>query len=363
VPSAALLPLDTTFGMHPALKPLQPLWNARELAFVHAVGNPDGGRSHFEAQDAVDCGVARPGSVRTGWIARHLASSPSGGSPLRGLGLDSTKPLSLHGALDPVVTHELDGFSIDVAATTLAHYEPTLRSLYSGFSHPLVATAASTLAATAKVRALNPGGYVPAAGVAYPDTDLGTAVRQVAIAMKLGGGVEAATIDVNGYDLHTGAGANGGGALAELLDDLARSLAALRADLGPLWGKITVVVVSEFGRRLRENGDGGTDHGNGGLMALLGGGVNGGKVFTRWPGLGAAQLDDGDLAVTTDFRDVLAEVVSHRLANGANLPSVFPGHTPRFLGVVRPQAVLRPRTSRRPTWNRWRRLTGASRSI
>ena len=365
VPASALLPLDLTFGMHPALAPLKPLWDAKQLAFVHAVGNPEGGRSHFEAQDAIDCGVSRPSAARTGWIARHLASSASAGSPLRALGVDSNKPLSLHGPIDPVSTRELDNFGLDVGPATLAHYEPTMRALYSGFSHPLAATAASTLAATAKVRSLGTSTYVPAAGAAYPDTDLGAAVRQVAMGMKLGGGIEAATIDVDGYDLHTDLGAAGAGKLAVLLDDLARSLMALRTDLGPLWSKLTVVVVSEFGRRLDENGDGGTDHGHGGLMTLLGGNVNGGKVYTRWPGLADSQLVHGDLAVTTDFRDVLAEVVSLRLGNGANLSSIFPGHVAKPLGVVRRTATVprylpgrrrpMPTSGVRRPWHPWRR--------
>jgi uncharacterized protein (DUF1501 family) len=366
VPAGSLLPLDGTFGLHPALRPLLPVWQDRQLAFVHAVGNPGGGRSHFEAQDALDCGVSRSGAARSGWISRHLATSGGSASPMRGLGISSTTPLSLFGAIDPVSARELEDFGLHLGPQSLQPYERTLRALYGGFDHPVTKTAAATLDAAAAVRALEPESYLPDNGAAYPDTDLGLRLKQVAIAMKRGGGVRAATVDVDDYDLHTDAGAAGGGTLAARLDDLGRSLAALRTDLGPArWASVTVVVVSEFGRRLRENGDGGTDHGYGGLMMLLGGGVRGGRVHARWPGLGRDQLVHGDLAVTTDFRDVLGEVVAQRLGNGANLATVFPGHTVRPLGLLAPLVAppvvraIRPRsrpgTSPSAPWPTWRR--------
>lgn len=337
VPKASLLALDSSFGMHPSMRPLLPAWLAGDLAFVHATGNYGGDRSHFVAQDVIDCGVAKPSTARTGWIARHIASRPSNGAPLRSMGIGWTTPLSLTGGGNPVSMKNLEDFGLSVGDAQVAAYEARLRELYGGVSHPLAATAGATVAATSQARRIRALGYQPAATASYPATDFGSALKTVAECLKAGVGVEAATIDYDGYDLHTGLGAAGTGQLAKLLTDLASGLAAFRTDLGARMNSVTVVVVSEFGRRLRENGDGGVDHGAGGLLMLLGGGVRGRKVYTRWPGLDPADLDDGDLRVTADWRSVLAEVVARRLGNGANLAKVFPGFTPHFLGVVDPK--------------------------
>jgi len=170
-----------------------------------------------------------------------------------------------------------------------------------------------------------------------PDSKFGKALRNVAQCAKGSVGLEVATVDIDSWDHHTALGNHLTGQLATKLRDLAAGLAALRTDLGELWATTTVAVVSEFGRRLEENGDGGVDHGHGGLMLVLGGGIRGGQVYGRWPGLAAGDLDHGDLAVTTDWRQVYAELVAKRLGNAANLAAVFPGLTPAHLGLANPR--------------------------
>jgi len=334
VPEAALVPLDSTFGLHPALSALKPLWDAGELAVVHAAGNPAGNRSHFEAQDALDCGVPQSSQARSGWLARHLSSRSATGPALRAVGVGGTKPLSLAGALNPITFDSLDSFNVDVWDGIRTRYERALRDLHADISHPIASTASGTLSAVSEVRQLVAAGYTPAPGAAYPDSEFGRALRNVAQCAKGSVGLEVATIDIDSWDHHTALGDHLTGALATKLRDLAAGLAALRTDLGELWATTTVAVVSEFGRRLEENGDGGVDHGHGGLMFVLGGGVRGGQVYGRWPGLAPGDLDHGDLAVTTDWRHVYAELVAKRLGNAANLPTVFPGLTPAFLGLA-----------------------------
>lgn len=334
VPESALLPLDSTFGLHPSLAALKPLWDAGELAVVHAVGNPAGNRSHFEAQDAIDCGVQRSSQARTGWLARHLISRSSTGPALRAVGVGGTKPMSLVGGLNPITFSSLQSFDVDVWDGIRTRFERSLRELHAGISHPIAATAGGTLAAISEVRALVADGYVPTEGAAYPDSKFGKALKDVAQCAKGPVGLEAATVDIGNWDHHTDLGDHLTGVLATKLRDLADGLAALRTDLGPLWATTTVVVVSEFGRRLKQNGDGGVDHGHGGLMLVLGGGVRGGQIYGSWPGLAPASLDHGDLAVTTDWRQVYAELVAKRLGNAANLPAVFPGLVPAYLGLA-----------------------------
>lgn len=334
VPASALLPLDSTFGLHPALAALLPLWQAGELAFVHSVGNPQGERSHFESQDAVDCGTPVSKTVRTGWLARHLIARGQTGAALRAVGIGETQSMSLQGQRNAVTLRSLNNFRVQVGDKDRVAYERAIRLMHNGFNHPLSGSGIATLSALGEVRGLNAPQYATSPSASYPDSNFGKALRNVAQCAKGPVGLEAATVDIGGWDHHTGLGNHVDGQLARKLGDLAASLAALRVDLGPLWSETTVVVISEFGRRVEENGDGGVDHGHGGLMMVLGGGVRGGKIYGDWRGVQKSSLDQGDLPVTTDWRNVYAEIVSSRLGNGNALGSVFPGLKPSFLGLV-----------------------------
>ncbi|MEP7055609.1 MAG: DUF1501 domain-containing protein [Actinomycetota bacterium] len=334
VPASMLLPLDGTFGLHPSLAPLLPMWQAGELAFVHSVGNPQGQRSHFESQDAIDCGSPVSSAVRTGWLARHLTARGQTGAALRAVGVGETQSLSLQGQRNAITLRSLDNFKINVGQQDRVAYERAMHLMHSGISHPISGSALGTLGALGQVRSLNQPQYATSTSAAYPDSNFGRALRNVAQCAKGPVGLEAATVDIGGWDHHTELGNNGTGELAGKLADLAAALAALRNDLGSLWTDTTVVVVSEFGRRVEENGDGGVDHGHGGLMMVLGGGVRGGKIYGNWRGVSDSVLDHGDLPVTTDWRNVYAEIVSSRLGNGTALPTIFPGLKPNFLGLV-----------------------------
>ncbi|MEO6713854.1 MAG: DUF1501 domain-containing protein [Mycobacteriales bacterium] len=334
VPAGAFLPLDSTFGLHPALAALLPMWAAGELAFVHAVGNPLGDRSHFEAQDAVDCGVPISSSVRTGWLARHLTARGQTPAALRAVGIGETQNMSLQGQRNAVTIRALSKFKVHVGDGDRVAYERAIRQLHTGFGHPLASNGIATLSALGEVRGLNQPQYATLPTAEYPDSNFGKALRNIAQCAKGPVGFEAATVDIGGWDHHTDMGDHINGELARKLADLATALSALRTDLGPLWAETTVVVVSEFGRRVEENGDGGVDHGNGGLMMVLGGGVRGGKIYGNWRGVHTSVLDHGDLPVTTDWRNVYAEIVSSRLGNGNNLGAVFPGLKPSFLGLA-----------------------------
>jgi uncharacterized protein (DUF1501 family) len=210
--------------------------------------------------------------------------------------------------------------------------QAALSSLYAG-ADPLSALGRETLSILEAIQALDPLGYQPVTDFSYPETEFGLGLRQVAMLVKAEVGLEVAAIDLGGWDTHFAQG-GADGAMAGLLAELAAGLAAFHADLFDYAGRLTVVAMSEFGRRVQENGSLGTDHGHGSLMLLLGGNVAGGVVHGRWPGLAAGQLmGPGDLAVTTDYRDVLGEVCLKRLNNTA-LGAIFPGFEVTLRGFV-----------------------------
>jgi len=331
-PTERAIDLDGFFGLHPALAPLMPAWKARQLAVVHACGSPDPTKSHFEAMDHVERGVAAPGGPASGWTARMLATDTTPtSSPLRAVAIGDAVPLSLRGAVAVTAVEDVSTVRLAADPATDARLRSLLGALYEG-DNPLERAGREALQALGALSRLDPGAP-PAAGAAYPDSDFGRALRQVALLVRARAGLRAAAIDLGGWDTHF---AQGGatGQMAHVLSNLAASLAAFRADLGPSIDSVTVVVMSEFGRRVPENASLGTDHGHGSLMLLLGGGVVGGRVHGRWPGLAVGALTGpGDLAVTTDFRDVLGEICAKRLGNNDSA-TIFPGHSMDMPGVI-----------------------------
>ena len=326
--------LDGFFGLHPALAPLEELYGDKALAVVHAAGSPDDTHSHFTAMDFMERGTPGSKSLTTGWIGRHLASLDTGNeSPFRAVGIGHGVPASLRGpvpaaALKSIADFHLKGLR---SAAELSSFQAGLSNLYPGGDF-LDSQARQTFDAVALLATANPGAYQPQNGAQYPDSDFGQALQQVAQLLRADLGLEVACVDVGGWDTH----AAEEGTLAGLLADLGAGLHAFYADLADRMAHITVVTLSEFGRRVKENASGGTDHGHGNCMFLLGGGVAGGKVYGAWPGLAAGQLyGPGDLAVTTDFRTVLSEIVDHRLGN-SKIAEVFPGfERPAYLGLAR----------------------------
>ena len=334
VPSEKVLRLDGRFGFHPALKALLPLYARRDLAVVHAVGSPVLNRSHFDMQQMIERGTPGSRTSPSGWLGRHLAGRP-GSSSFRAVALGNSVQASLYGPVAPVALRSIKEFTVRAAKDDKVAIETTLDRLYAGLGHGMATHAGTTLAAIRRLRPLAATDYKPRAGVVYPKTSFGSHMSEVARLVKARVGLEAACVDFHGWDTHSKQGSWKDGPVTALLGELAAGLAAFYNDLGGLQG-ITVVVMSEFGRRVDENGSGGTDHGNGGVMFVLGGGIRGGRVYGSWPSVAKSTLLHGDLRPTTDYRDVLADVLYHRMHNRA-LGTVFPGLRPRFPGLADPR--------------------------
>jgi uncharacterized protein (DUF1501 family) len=333
VPKEAALPLSEGFGLHPGLKDLHPLYAGGQLAFVVGVGTPDKTLSHFEAMDTLERGTA--GGLNTsGWLNRVLQARGDKGV-FSAVQFGSQLPLALTGeapalAMDNIQSFGLAGYD-DVRAKAAKAYA----GLYSGLKHPMAAQVKDTLKAIGTADKLRATQYQPAAGAAYPDFGFGSTLRDVARLVKAKIGLTIATVDVGGWDMHTNQGGAGGGDMANHMDELNASLHAFVTDLGPALANVTLLMVSEFGRTVRENGTNGTDHGHGQTMWVLGGGARGGRIHGRWPGLSESkQYTNGSLAGTTDYRDVLADVFSRRGGVGS-FAQIFPDHKPDLLGVVK----------------------------
>lgn len=327
--------LDGFFGLHPALATLHDIYAAGDMAFIHATGSPDESRSHFEAMDLMERGATENGDY-TGWLARHLATLDSGNSSsLRAVGIGDMLPASLTGAVSSTALQSIAEYHLDGRPERVGQMTNLLQALYEQNQDMLTAVARQTFASIEVLRKIDTEGYV-ANGRPYQENEFGQAMRMVAQLIKAEVGVEVACIDLGGWDTHVAQG-GASGTLASLLTELADGLAAFYEDLQSRMGNVTVVVMSEFGRRLQENGGLGTDHGHGNMMMVLGRGINGGQVLARWPGLHDEQLvGPGDLAVTTDYRDVLGEIIQKRL-NNPLLPDIFPGYAVNPLGLAVPR--------------------------
>jgi uncharacterized protein (DUF1501 family) len=332
VPESAVTKLSSQFGLHPALSGLHPMYKRGHLAIVHAVGSTAPTRSHFDAQEWVERGTPGSKSIASGWLGRHLATRP-GSSPFRALAIGHSAQISLHGPVQAIALRTIRDFKVLAADSERTLVETTLDRLYAGLDHAMAGHARTTVSAVRRVAALTRTEYKPANGAKYPANETGRQLAEVARLIRAGVGLEAACVDVHGWDMHSGMGGYKDGQMTTRLAELASALNAFYVDLGAL-RRVTVVVMSEFGRRVDENGSGGTDHGAGTAMLVLGSGIRGGRVYTRWPGVGVKQRVNGDLAVTTDYRSVLAEVVARRGLNN-NLRTVFPRFAPRFVGLSR----------------------------
>jgi uncharacterized protein (DUF1501 family) len=340
--SEAAVDLDGFFGLHPSLTPFKELWARGLLAPIHAVGSPSSTRSHFDAQDYMESGTPDVKGTRDGWLNRYLATrgtceacaAPARPSPFRAVAMTPQTPRVLAGPAPTVAMNSLEDFTVRAASANL---ERRLEALYrTGSADVVHAAGGETFEAVRILKAANPQRYLPQHGAEYPRSPFGQRLRQIAQLIKADVGVEIAFADVGGWDTHVNQG-GANGQLANRLDDFARSVTALVADLGDRMADVVILTMSEFGRTARQNGNGGTDHGHAGAMFVIGGPVKGGRgVFGRWPGLEPEQLYDGrDLALTTDFRAVFGEVVAKHLG-GAKLNAVFPGYdaTRGWLGLL-----------------------------
>jgi len=324
--------LDGFFGLHPSLAPLKPLFDQQHLAIVDAVGSPDPTRSHFDAQDFMESGTPGLKSTDSGWMNRALTKPVGKVSPVRAVALGAELPRTLRGAGAAVAMQSIGAFQVrDQKAAA------EFQKMFEASKDPVLqATARETFEAMAMLQSIQKQPYTPATGAEYPRAPLGDSLKQIAQLIKADVGMEMAFADIGNWDHHVqevGQTADQG-KLADLLRTFGQALSAFWADMGDRMQDIAVVTMSEFGRTAKENGDRGTDHGHANCMFVMGGDVKGGKVYGKWPGLQSHQLYEGrDLFLTTDFRDVLGELVSRHSGN-PSLQGVFPGYRPKFLGLV-----------------------------
>jgi uncharacterized protein (DUF1501 family) len=324
--------LDGFFGLHPALAPLKPLFDQQHLAIVDAVGSPDPTRSHFDAQDYMESGTPGLKSTESGWMNRALLKPVGKPSPVRAVALGPTLPRTLAGQQAAVSMQSIGAFQVRDQEAAME-----FQQMYQASKDPVMqATAKETFEAMAMLQAIQKQPYTPAAGADYPKAPLGQSLKQIAQLIKSDVGMEMAFADIGNWDHHVQevAQKSSEGKLADLLRTYGQALSAFWTDMGDRMQDISLVTMSEFGRTARENGNRGTDHGHANCMFVMGGDVKGGKVYGKWPGMEREQLYEGrDLALTTDFRDVLGELVARHSGN-PTLQGVFPGYNPKFLGLV-----------------------------
>jgi uncharacterized protein (DUF1501 family) len=326
--------LNGFFGLHPALSPLKEVYDAGALTIIHAAGSPDPTRSHFDAMEFMEKGIPGDKATSTGWINRHLQTTAfQNDSPFRAVGMGTMMPSSLRGPVNAMTLKSISDFHLGGRDDQLASIQATIARMYriDAPTNLLESQAGKVFQTVDILRALSAVEYTPANGAVYPDGDFGMALRQVAQLIKAGIGLEVACIDIGGWDTHEYQGGVDG-EMAGLLGNLGQGMAAFYADLRDSMGNVTVVSMSEFGRQVDENASQGTDHGHGNVMFVMGGGSTG-QMYADWPTLAPEALDDGDLEITTDYRDVLSEVLIKRLGNTA-IDQIFPGYTPNLRGII-----------------------------
>lgn len=330
----SVMDLDGFFGLHPALRPFKDIYDAGALAIVHAAGSPDPTHSHFDAMDFMERGTPGEKAIPTGWIGRHLQQvASSNQSPFRAVGMGTLLQQSLRGPISATALQSITDFHLRGDGRQIEKFQQVLASLYEGDGF-IETEGQQTLQAMRDLAKIAANNYTPANGAKYPDGPYGKGLATVAQLIKSGMGLEVACVDIGGWDTHVQQG-GAEGQMPRLIDEFAKGLSAFYTDLQDQMKRITIVTMSEFGRRLQENTSHGTDHGHGNVMFVIGGGIKGGKVYGDWPGLDKSSLyGPGDLAITTDFRDVLGEIVQKRLRN-SNLAAVFPNYsTFKFRGLA-----------------------------
>ena len=336
----AALDLDGFFALHPSLAPLTPLFQKNELAIVHAAGSPDPTRSHFDAQDFMESGTPGVKSTDDGWLNRALEAVPEEhASPFRAVAMGPNLPRMLRGSAPAIALPDVKQFRV-MAQTPGAGQiaEGGFEAMYAQtVDHALRGTGTETFEAIDMLRKADPARYKPENGASYGNSRLGQSLEQIGQLLKADIGTEVLFVDSGGWDNHVNEGGVQG-QLSNLRKDLGQGMAAFRQDMGDRMENIVFVTMSEFGRTAKENGNRGTDHGHANCMLVMGGAVTGGKVYGRWPGLNQGQLNDGrDLALTTDFRSVLGEILANHIGV-RDLAPVFPGfdNSPRkFTGLIR----------------------------
>lgn len=327
----SVLDLDGFFGLNPDLAALMPIYENGDLAFVHACGSQDSDHSHFSTQAFVDRGVVDD-KISTGWMARYLnAVGNPDENPFQSVAINFSTPKSLKGTDSTVALNSIEEFTILAPVEEVDSIKTQILNMYNS-DNDLDSVAQTTFSAIERVDSISPDDFPVENDAQYPDSQFANKLKDLALLIKSGIGIEMASVDIGGWDSHDSQAQM----LQGLAQDYANSLSAFYTDLGDAMQNITVVTLTEFGRRVAENGSGGTDHGTGNVAFIMGGGVNGGQVYTDWPGLAAEnQVGPGDLAATTDFRTILAEVFEKRL-NFSDVEALFPEFEfQEYLGIIK----------------------------
>jgi uncharacterized protein (DUF1501 family) len=332
----AALDVDGFFGLHPSLQPLLAIYRRHELAIVQAVGSPDPTRSHFDAQDFMESGTPGRKATEDGWLNRAIQVVPEEQpSPFRAVAFGPYLPRTLQGSAPAVAIPDLKQFKMFGPQQTV---EGGFEAMYAQtVDEALRGVGLETFEAIDQLKKINPTAYQPENGAQYPKNRFGQSLMEIAELLKADVGLEVAFLDSGGWDHHVNEGGVTG-QLSNLLRVLGQGLAAFHADMGDRMEAVVFVSMSEFGRTAHENGNHGTDHGHANCMFVMGGAVNGGRVYSRWPGMSEGQLYQGrDLAVTTDYRSVLGEILTRHLGD-RDLKSVFPGFAndpKQYFGIVK----------------------------
>jgi uncharacterized protein (DUF1501 family) len=334
------LDLDGFFGLHPSLAPLVPFFQKNQLAIVHAAGSPDPTRSHFDAQDYMESGTPGVKATEDGWLDRAIGTiAEENASPFRAVAMGPNLPRMLRGNTGAIALPDLRQFKVQPQSAAMNNVvQGGFEAMYAqSVDNALHGTGTETFEAIDMLRKIDIAKFPPENGADYPKSPLGQKMQQIGVMLKANIGVEVLFVDCGGWDNHVNEG-GAQGQLSNLLKDLAQSLASFHQDLGDRMNDVVVVTMSEFGRTAKENGNRGTDHGHANCMFVMGGDVKGGRIYGKWPGLADHQLNEGrDLALTTDFRSVVSEILAKHMSV-KDLAPVFPGFTANnhtFPGLVR----------------------------
>lgn len=345
--SADVVDINGYFGLHNGAARLAELYNAKNLALIPACGFPEGNRSHFESQDIMDRGSVS-GNSSVGWLARHMNPYQQIDSVFKAVSISNSISTSLNGYNGSLSMQNAGDFKFNSHWEHADDYRRALNTMYDNDAD-LRGLAKRTFDAVDILEANAPGTYNPQNGAVYPNNTFGNNLKSIAQIIRMGLGMEAATVDLGGWDTHEsqspGSGDPDGGYFYDQVKTLADGIHALWTDLQDKQGKLTILVMSEFGRRFRENTNRGTDHGHGGIMMVVSSGIREKKVYGAWPGLSREQLFESvDVQVTTDFREVLAEIL--RARRGLSIEQaaqLFPGFSyGRTVGFLLPQATFEP---------------------
>lgn len=334
----SLIDLDGKFGLHPGFKSFEPLFKENRLAIVHGMGSPNTTRSHFDAQDYMESGTPFNKGTASGWLNRVVGLTGHDGTPFKAVSLTNSLPRSLYGDNGCIAISNLQDFNIQLrgnaSGANLA--AKSFEDLYDQTSNNLLKeTSKGSFDAIKMLQKTNVKGYAPANNARYPFSPLGNALKQIAQLIKMEVGLEVAFAESGGWDTHLNQGTENG-TFARNAKDFSESITALWTDLGQLQDEVTIMTMTEFGRTVRQNGTGGTDHGRASCSFILGNQVAGGKVHGNMKSLAIDNLEDRrDLPVTTDFRAIFSEVAGKHLKITDNKKILFPEFTGSATGVMK----------------------------